>query len=105
MIAELIASEKPVDKAGQQVNQVVAQLTSKGLTARGLVTVDEVARGIVKAAVDENVDILFAGTVGKPGHMRIFASDPIVNFLVENCPTSLCLVRQDEIASSEDDEA
>ncbi len=96
VIAELIATDKPVEKAQEQINQAVAQLQEQGLNASGIVRVGEVAPGIVKVAQELSVDLVFVGTTNierKPFFMM--EKDPIVHYLVDKCPLPLCLVRHD----------
>ena len=96
VIAELIATDRPVEKAQEQINAAVAQLTEQGVNASGLVKVGEVAPGIVSVALELNVDLLFVGTTNierKP--FFLMEKDPIVHYLVDKCPIPLCLVRHD----------
>lgn len=96
VVAELIATERPVEKAQEQINQVVQALTEQGVNARGLVRVGEVAPGIIKVAQEIGADIIFVGTTNvekKP--FFLMEKDPIVHYLVDHCPISLCLIRHD----------
>lgn len=96
VIAQLIATDRPQEKAQSQVDMVVAKLKEKGVNARGEVRVGEVAKGISAAAVSLGVDILFVGTTNLHSRPRFYMTrDPIVHYLVDNCPVSLCLVRAD----------
>lgn len=96
VIAELIATDKPVEKAQEQINQAVAQLQEQGVNASGIVKVGEVSPGIVQVAQELNADLLFVGTTNvenKP--FFLMERDPIVHYLVDKCPIPLCLVRHD----------
>ncbi len=103
VVAQLIATERPAEKAQEQVDQVAAQLKEEGIKAVGIVRTDEVAPGIVKAAIDLNVDLLFVGTTNiekKPFFMM--EKDPIVHYIVDHCPLPVCLIRHDEPVPSDD---
>src|SRR5579883_714588 len=96
VVAQLIASDRPVEKAQAQIDQAVQALKDQGINAQGLVRVGEVSPGIIKEAQEQSIDILFVGTTDmqkKPFFMM--AKDPIVHYLVDHCPISLCLVRHD----------
>lgn len=96
IIAQLIATDRPQEKAQSQVDMVVAKLIEKGINARGEVRVGEVAKGISQAAVEMNADVLFVGTTNLHNRARFYMTrDPIVHYLVDNCPVNLCLVRSD----------
>lgn len=98
VIAQLIESDRPAEKAQQQIDAAVAQLKSEGINASGAVRVGEVAPGIVKAAEEMNASMLFVGTMSFHPKPRFFmAKDPIVHYLVDHCPISLVLVRHDEV--------
>lgn len=96
VVAQLIATERPVEKATEQVEMVAAQLREQGINASGVVNVGEVSAGIVQAAIDMGIDLLFVGTTGM-GPPKAFpflmSKDPIVNYLVDKSPISLVLVR------------
>ncbi len=103
VVAQLIATDRPVDKAESQVKQVADGLRNEGISARGVVKIGEVAPGILKAALDEQVDMLFVGTTGiEQTPFFLMQKDPIVHYLVDRCPISLCLVRHEDIMESED---
>jgi nucleotide-binding universal stress UspA family protein len=96
VVAELIATERPVEKAQEQINQAVQTLTEQGVNASGMVRVGEVAPGIIKVAQEIEADIIFVGTTNvekKP--FFLMEKDPIVHYLVDHCPISLCLIRHD----------
>ena len=96
IIAQLIATDRPKEKAQSQIDKVVGVLISKGINARGEVRIGEVAIGLAASAVELGVDLLFVGTTNLHTKPRFYmARDPIVHYLVDNCPVSLCLVRQD----------
>ena len=104
VVAQLISTDKPIDKAQQQIDEVVARLKSEGVEASGLVRVGEVTKSILKTAVDElKADMLFVGTANVGGKsFFLLEKDPIVHYLVDNCPLTLVLVRH-EVGVSMDD--
>lgn len=96
IVAQLISSDRPVDKAKSQIDEVVAKLTAQGIKASGIVKVGEVAKTIVKSAIELKADLLFVGTTSVGGQsFFLMGKDPIVHYLVDHSPISLCLVRHD----------
>lgn len=101
VVAQLIATDRPQEKAQKQIDLVVAKLKEKGVNARGELRVGEVGPGIAKAASEHAVNLLFVGTMNlhqRPAFYNM-TRDPIVHYLVDNCPVSLCLVRADDPAA------
>lgn len=97
VIAQLIASDRPQETAQRQIDMVVSRLKEKGVNASGVLKTGAVAQGIARAAVELGVDLLFIGTTNLHQRPRFYMTrDPIVNYLVDNCPISLCLVRADD---------
>ncbi|MBI4532847.1 MAG: universal stress protein [Candidatus Melainabacteria bacterium] len=97
VVAELIATERPMEKAQEQVNDVSTQLREQGINASGMVTVGEVAPGIIKVAQELKVDMLFVGTTSVSKHpFFLMKKDPVVHYLVDHCPLALCLVRHED---------
>jgi|LakMenEpi03Aug12_release.lakeMendotaPanAssembly.Ray.scaffolds.fasta_scaffold433511_1 nucleotide-binding universal stress UspA family protein len=97
VIAQLIATDRPQETAKKQIDYVVNKLKEKGVNARGELQVGEVAQSISKYAVEAAADILFVGTANLHPRPRFYmARDPIVHYLVDNCPVTLCLVRADD---------
>ncbi|MBX9720055.1 MAG: universal stress protein [Candidatus Obscuribacterales bacterium] len=97
VIAQLIATDRPQEKAQKQIDMVVSKLKEKGVNARGNLRVGEVASGLAKAAVELGASMLFVGTTNLHQRQRFYMTrDPIVNYIVDNCPVSLCLVRADD---------
>ncbi|HEY9791661.1 MAG TPA: universal stress protein [Candidatus Obscuribacterales bacterium] len=97
IVAQLIATDRPAEKAQSQIDAVVAQLQAQGINATGLVRIGEVAHGIISAAMEIGANMVFVGTTSFQPKPRFFMSkDPIVHYLVDRCPISLCLVRNDE---------
>jgi hypothetical protein len=96
VIAQLISSDRPLDKAQLQINKCVEELQSQGIKASGIVKVGEVAKGIINCTLEEKASILYVGTtsVGNK-QFSLMQKDPIVHYLVDNCPITLCLVRHD----------
>lgn len=97
VVAQLIASDRPSERAQSQVDMVVEQLKASGVNASGVVRVGEVAPGIVKVATELQIDLIFVGTMNVGKRPTFFmAKDPIVHYLVDNCPIALFLVRNEE---------
>lgn len=97
VVAQLIATDRPSEKAQTQIDQVVAQLRADGVNATGLIRKGEVAAGIIHAAEEMGASMVFVGTTSFQPKPRFFMSkDPIVHYLVDHCPISLVLVRNDE---------
>jgi nucleotide-binding universal stress UspA family protein len=97
VIAQLIASDRPQEKAQEQIDAAVKDLQAQGVNARGVVKVGEVAPGIIKAAEELAVNGVFVGTASFQPKPRFYmARDPIVHYLVDHCPISLVLIRSDE---------
>lgn len=104
VVAQLISSDRPVDKAKSQIDDVVAKLKEQGINATGEVRVGEVAMGIVRAVVELKADLLFVGTTTIGAQSPTFflmKKDPIVHYLVDHSPISLVLIRHDVIPDSE----
>ncbi len=96
VVAQLISSERPVDTAQRQIDEVVARLKEQGVKASGLVKLGEVAKGIMRGAEELQADLLYLGTTNiakRP--IFLMKRDPIVRYLVDHCSISLCLVRRD----------
>lgn len=105
VIAQLISTDRPIDKAKKQVENVAAKLRARGINASGLVKVGAVAKTIASAAQELGADLLFVGTAeAKGGGIFILKGDPIVRYLVEHCTVNLMLVRTPlAIYESDDD--
>jgi len=102
VVAQLISSDKPVETAQHQIDEVVARLKEQGINASGVVKIGEVAKGIMKGAEELGADLLYVGTTNTVTRPQfLMKKDPIVHYLVDNCPISLCLVRRDFSGSSE----
>jgi nucleotide-binding universal stress UspA family protein len=96
VVAQLISTERPIDKAQQQIDEVVSKLKEQGVSASGLVRVGEVTKSLIDVSVNElKADLIFVGTANVGGKSFFMEKDPIVNYLVNNCPVSLMLVRHD----------
>ena len=97
VIAQLIATDRPQEKAQKQIDMMVAKLKEKGLNVRGELRVGEVAPGLVKAATELGANMLFVGTMNLHQRPRFYMTrDPVVHYLVDKCPITLCLVRADD---------
>jgi len=102
VVAQLIATDRPTEKATEQVDEVAARLREQGVNASGLVRVGEVAPGIIQVAQEEEVDLLFVGTTNiERNPFFLMQKDPIVHYLVDHCPITLCLVRHEGTIDSE----
>jgi nucleotide-binding universal stress UspA family protein len=96
VVAQLIATERPMEKAQSQIDQIVGELRAQGINARGLVMKGPVAPGIITAAEQLGASMVFVGTSSfQPKPRFLMAKDPIVHYLVDHCPISLVLVRND----------
>ncbi len=104
VVAQLISTDRPIDKAHQQVNEVVGKLQEQGVNASGLVRVGEVTKALVKITTEElKADMVFVGTANVGGKsFFMMEKDPIVHYLVNNCPISLCLVRHESNEIADD---
>jgi nucleotide-binding universal stress UspA family protein len=97
VVAQLIASDRPAEKAQEQIDMVVASLKAQGIEASGCVRKGEVGQTIIRAAEEMGAQMVFVGTTSFQPKPRFFmARDPIVHYLVDHCPISLVLVRNDE---------
>ncbi len=100
VVAQLISSDRPQDKAQLQIDMTVKILQEQGIKASGVVRVGEVARGIIKTSIELNANILYVGTTNVGGRQFfLMKRDPIVHYLVDHCPITLCLVRHDGSAA------
>jgi nucleotide-binding universal stress UspA family protein len=105
VVAQLISTDRPMNKVKAQIDKIVEQLKSEGIKASGVIKVGEVAKGIVAAVKELQADILFVGT-SPIGHRHFFAigTDPIARYIFNHCPTSICFVRGDiNIGATGDD--
>lgn len=94
VVAELIASDRPLDRAKSQIAEAVESLQKKGIKAAGDVRIGRVGRTIIEVVKEVNADLVFVGTIGlSSSPFFLMPRDPIVNYLVEHCPASLVLVR------------
>ena len=102
VVAQLIATDRPAEKATEQVDEVAARLREDGVNASGMVKVGEVAPGIIRVAQEEKVDLLFVGTTNiERNPFFLMQKDPIVHYLVDHCPITLCLVRHEDVVEPE----
>ena len=102
VIAQLIATDRPEEKANEQIDACTRNLLEQGIDARGIVKVGEVSPGILQVAIEEKVDVLFMGTANTANRpFFLMERDPIIHYLVDRCPISLFLVRHDELPPSE----
>ena len=96
VVAQLIATDRPEEKARMQVEECARNLNEQGINARSIVKVGEVSPAIMQTAMEEGVDLLFVGT-GNIAKRPFFLmeKDPIVHYLVDRCPIPLVLVRHE----------
>ncbi len=94
VVAQLISTSRPQEKAQKQVEAVVALLQAQGIQASGIVKEGEVAKTIAETAQSLAADLLFVGTQA-PGKGPMFFQkrDPIVSYLIEHAQVSVCLIR------------
>jgi nucleotide-binding universal stress UspA family protein len=105
VVAQLISSDRPLDKAQLQIDEVVGKLKEQGINASGMVRVGQVAKSIVKIAAEElKADVIFLGTANVGRSFFMMEKDPIVSYLVANSPVSLHLVRGEMSGSVADDD-
>jgi len=105
VVAQLISTDRPLDKAKKQVENVAAKLRARGINASGMVKVGAVAKTLASATQELGADLLFVGTAeAKGGGIFILKSDPIVRYLVENCTVNLMLVRTPLAVFESDDD-
>lgn len=105
VIAQLISSDRPQEKANEHVDLIVNRLKERGISCTGEIRTGPVAKGIVKAAEEHDVDMLFAGACHPDDRGFILGqSDPILKYLVDNLPMSLCVVRTTSSDDNGDDE-
>lgn len=106
VVAQLIATDRPGEKAKDQVDECARNLQEQGINARGIVKVGEVSSGIIQVALEESIDLLFVGTANiakRP--FFLMEKDPIVHYLVDRCPIPLFLVRHEFTAQAEQSES
>lgn len=96
VVAQLISTDRPMETAQSQIDEVVAKLREQGINASGIAKRGEVARGIMQGAEELKADLLYVGTTNiEKRPLFLMKKDPIVRYLVDHCPISLCLVRRD----------
>ncbi len=94
VVAELIASDRPMEKAKKQIDAALLSLKEQGIQASGEVRIGRVARTIISVAEEIAADLIFIGSIDHTNFpFSIMPKDPIVHYLVENCPISICLVK------------
>ncbi|MEZ4487652.1 MAG: universal stress protein [Cyanobacteriota/Melainabacteria group bacterium] len=105
VVAQLISSERPLEKATEHIDKIVEDLKRRGINVRGEIRTGKVASTIVKTAEEEDVDILFAGACHPDDRGFLMnRRDPIMEYLVDKLPTTLCIVRTTfEQENAEDD--
>jgi nucleotide-binding universal stress UspA family protein len=94
VVAQLVASRRPEEKADSQIEQVVNELKAQGVNASGMVKTGAVAKTIIQTAKEMQADTLYVGSStvdSKPFYLTV--NDPIVHYLVDNCPMTLCIIR------------
>ena len=95
VIAELIATGEPLQKAQRQVEGVVANLRNFGLDARGYVRIDDVGPGIIKAAQEMKADKIFLGARNFGRRSSLFGwRNPIRTYVLKKSHIPVCLVQE-----------
>lgn len=96
VVAQLISTDRPMNKVTAQINGIVEKLKAEGIKASGVIKVGEVAKGIIEAVKEQKADMLFVGTspIG-PRNFFALGTDPIARYIFNHCPTSICFVRGD----------
>jgi len=95
VVAQLIATDRPADKARSHLAKGVEELEALGIKASGELRIGQVARTILSTAMELGVDMIFLGTVRGGTSFSVTPRDPVVNYLVENSPISLCIIKRD----------
>jgi nucleotide-binding universal stress UspA family protein len=96
VVAQLVTTQRPQDKAQAQIDQVVANLLQQGVKATGVVKIGAVSKTLCDTAKELNADMLYVGsTTAKAKAFYLTVQDPIVHYLLDNCPVSLCIIRHD----------
>ena len=94
IVAELIATDAPKETADRQIEEVVGQLQAQGVRASGLLKVGPVADTLVSTAKDLGADMVYIGSAPvKPKTFSIAIKDPILHYMVDNCPVPLLVAR------------
>lgn len=105
VVAQLISSERPQAKASEHVDLIVSRLKERGIKCSGEIRTGPVAKGIVKAAEEHDVDMLFAGACHPDDKGFILGqTDPIMKYLVDNLPMTLCVVRTSSSEENAEDD-
>jgi nucleotide-binding universal stress UspA family protein len=102
VVAELIASDRPADKAKSQLTKAVEELQANGLKASSELRVGQIARTILATANELGVDMIFVGTTISTGGFSVTPRDPVVNYLVENSTISVCVIKHDPITDADE---
>jgi nucleotide-binding universal stress UspA family protein len=85
VVAELIATDRPREKAESQIAQAKATLEEQGIKVSTEVRVGRVARTILAVAREINADMIFVGTTGLVASPLLgMPRDPIAHYLVDN---------------------
>jgi len=94
IVAELIATDTPKETAERQIEEVVGQLQAQGIKASGLLKVGPVADTLVSTAQELGADVVYIGSAPvKPKSFSITIKDPILHYMVDNCPVALLIAR------------
>lgn len=97
VIAELISTDTPKETAQSQLDMVVAELTEKGVRASAMLKIGPVAETLVSTASELGADTVYVGSSPiKPRGFSISIQDPILHYLVDRCPLSLHIARDQD---------
>jgi nucleotide-binding universal stress UspA family protein len=95
VVAQLIATERPADKARVHLAKGVEDLETRGVKATGELRTGPVAPTILTTAIELEVDLIFLGTIRGSSSFSMTPRDPVLTYLVENSPISLCIIKRD----------
>lgn len=97
VIAELISTDAPRETAQAQIDLVVAELQEKGINASGILKIGPVAETLVNTANELGADTVYIGSGPiKPRTFGISMQDPILHYLLDRCPLSLYIARDQD---------
>ncbi|MCA9801657.1 MAG: universal stress protein [Cyanobacteria bacterium HKST-UBA02] len=94
VIAQLISSGRPQDKANQHIENMVEQLKGMSVKASGEVRMGAVGDTILTFARELKADLIFVGASDpKEKNVFLMRTDPIVDYLVDQSDISLFVIK------------
>ncbi|MBK9143906.1 MAG: universal stress protein [Candidatus Melainabacteria bacterium] len=94
VIAQLISSGRPQDKARQHIEIMVEQLKSMNVNASGEVRMGAVGDTILTFAREIKADLIIVGASDpKDKNVFLMRTDPIVDYLVDQSDISLFVIK------------